>query len=94
MTARLLIHGLVHGVGFRNYVKYLARKKGITGWVKNLPEGTVEALLVGEKRVLDEIIRLCWKGPMFAKVKDIRVSWDEHDDATLREFRVIKEKTL
>ena len=57
--ARILITGLVQGVFFRREMTDLARRLGIYGWVRNLPDGKVEALAEGERARLDELIRFC-----------------------------------
>ncbi len=61
--ARILITGLVQGVFFRREMTELATRLGISGWVRNLPDGKVEALAEGERARLDELIRFCHVGP-------------------------------
>ncbi|HSW87603.1 MAG TPA: acylphosphatase [Candidatus Saccharimonadales bacterium] len=77
MQAHLLITGTVQGIGYRQFVKSHARKMGITGWVKNLPDGSVEAILQGDTAKIEEMITLCKKGPFLAEVKDVEVLWEE-----------------
>ena len=72
--AHLYISGFVQGVGFRQYVRDSAKKMGLTGWVKNTPEGTVEALIQGKVVDLKELIQVCKNGPFLAEVKDIKVT--------------------
>lgn len=76
----VIITGRVQGVGFRQYVKYKARKLNIIGWVKNLPastpggsDGKVEAMLDGSQENLNIMLKILRKGPMTAEVKHVEV---------------------
>lgn len=73
----VFVSGYVQGVGFRQFVKSEARKHSIHGWVRNLPDGRVEAMLQGEKKILEELLMTIKKGPFLAEVKDISVTWEE-----------------
>ncbi len=75
--AHLFISGFVQGVGFRAYVKSKARKLGVNGWVRNLSDDRVEAVLQGEKAAIEKVIFYCNRGPFFANVTDIVVDWEE-----------------
>ncbi|SRR5258706_2435104 len=75
--AHVIISGFVQGVGYRQFVKQNARKLGLTGWVRNIPDGSVEALFQGTKDVIDQMILLCRKGPFLSEVEDVKVWWDE-----------------
>ena len=79
MIAHLLIFGSVQGVGFRKFVRQNAQKLGIVGWVRNLPEGTVEAEVMGEEKKVQELIQRCHKGPFLAEVKSVDVDVVEKD---------------
>lgn len=79
MVTHLLIFGHVHGVGFRKFVRHTAQKLGIVGWVRNLPEGTVEAEIMGDENKIQELIKQCHKGPYLAEVSDVQVSSVEKD---------------
>lgn len=70
-SIRLIISGYVQGVGFRAFVKKNARQLGVTGWVLNREDGAVEALLQGEKAILDTLIAILRIGPEVSKVDDI-----------------------
>ena len=74
-TAALLatISGRVQGVWFRGFVVENARKLGVTGWVRNRANGTVEAELVGSGPAINELLRRCRKGPSAARVDGIDV---------------------
>ena len=77
MVAHVIISGFVHGVGFRRFVKNKAKKLGLFGWIRNLPDGRVDALLQGKKETIGEIILLCKKGPFLSEVKDVRVNFED-----------------
>jgi acylphosphatase len=74
---RILITGLVQGVFFRREITDLARKLGLTGWVRNLPDGRVEATAEGEKLKIDELVRFCHLGPAGARVRNVEVEWSD-----------------
>lgn len=86
--ARVFISGFVQGVGFRYFVKQNARKIGVTGWVRNLPDGRVEALVQGNEEKVKELISVCSKGPFLSEVRDVVVEWEELQDK-LQEFSVL-----
>ena len=88
-SVRLIISGLVQGVGFRSWLQHQADLLQLTGWVKNRPDGAVEALVTGEERTINEIIDLCREGPPGTTVQAIKI--DEvvaHESST--EFKIIK----
>ena len=87
--ARILITGLVQGVFFRREATDLARRLGISGWVRNLPDGKVEALAEGERARLDELIRFCHIGPRGAVVRKVEVEWSDYV-GEFRGFRITK----
>lgn len=76
-TARVFIIGFVQGVGFRGFVFRQAQHLRLTGWVRNLPDGRVEALFQGQKEAIGKMISLCRKGPFLSEVKDVEVMWEE-----------------
>ena len=86
IQAHVYISGFVQGVGFRAYVRSKARKLGITGWVRNLTDDRVEAILQGDKEVIEKLLKICKRGPFFAKVTDIVVDWEEQTEEFL-EFK-------
>jgi acylphosphatase len=73
MKKHILIFGKVQGVGFRNWLYVKAIKKNIHGWVKNRITGEVEALLIGNNEDVNEIIKLCKKGPLSSNVTQIKI---------------------
>ena len=73
MKKHIVITGKVQGVGFRYWLHKAAVRKNINGWVKNKISGEVEALLIGDNLEIDNLIRLCEKGPPSSKVTKIKV---------------------
>lgn len=69
--------GHVQGVGFRFFVLDQARQLGLTGWVRNLPAGTVEVLAEGPKATLATLLNKLQRGPTGSRVSDVRFSWFE-----------------
>lgn len=68
----LVVSGLVQGVGFRMFIERAARELRLAGWVKNLPDGTVEIEAEGPDAVIEELIKLAGIGPSKAWVRGIR----------------------
>ena len=73
MKKHIVITGKVQGVGFRYWLYKAAVRNNISGWVKNKISGEVEALLIGDNIEIDNLIRLCEKGPPTSKVSKIKV---------------------
>lgn len=69
----LFISGFVQGVGFRVFAKNEAKKLGISGWVKNLPDGRVEAVFEGKKEKVDEMVKWCYKGNPYSQVEKVDI---------------------
>jgi len=76
-TAHVFISGFVQGIGFRQWIKDKAINLGLSGWVRNCPDGRVEAVFAGDREKTKEIIFLCRKGPFLAEVKGMDVGWKE-----------------
>ncbi len=68
----------MQGVYFRASTVKVSREEGITGWVRNRPGGTVEALLEGEKSAVERVIKWCRSGPPMAQVADVEVVWGDY----------------
>lgn len=75
----LQISGYVQGVGYRQFVKKQARRLGLTGWVQNMPDRTVEAKAFGDTKQLEAFILQCKKGAFLSEVKDVQVTWIEEE---------------
>lgn len=82
MRARLLrIAGRVQGVGYRDWLLHQARRHGISGWVRNRADGTVEALLAGEEDALNAVLTACRRGPPLAWVESIEERFADPPEA-------------
>jgi len=73
--ARLLISGLVQGVCFRAETVNEARRRGLSGWVRNLPGGRVEAVAEGPRGAVEQLVQWCRHGPPVARVTQVEVDW-------------------
>jgi acylphosphatase len=69
----VFISGKVQGVWFRAYTEAEAKKLGVKGWVRNLPDGRVEAVFEGEDEAVDKMVAWCYKGSPYSKVTDVEV---------------------
>jgi acylphosphatase len=72
VTVRLRITGRVQGVGYRDWAARTAEKLGLAGWVRNLSDGSVEALAQGSEAVIASFESACRKGPRLARVVEVR----------------------
>jgi len=70
-AVRIVVSGLVQGVGFRYYIYRQANSLGLTGYTKNLPTGQVEIIASGEKGLIDELVKAARVGPSYASVSDV-----------------------
>jgi len=73
LQARLVISGRVQGVGYRDWALATGRGLGVSGWVRNRSDGSVEALVVGEEDAVGAMIEACRQGPSLARVDAIDV---------------------
>jgi acylphosphatase len=71
--AHVLIRGLVQGVSFRYYTRQMAEQLGLSGWVRNLADGRVEALFEGEESAVEQMLAWCREGPSAASVEAVEV---------------------
>ncbi len=74
---RLTITGRVQGVGYRAWMRREAVRLGVSGWVRNRPDGAVEALVYGNSAAVEELLRACRLGPPMAAVASITEELDE-----------------
>ena len=86
---RIIISGKVQGVGFRYWLYKKATERKIYGWVKNIIMNKVEAVLIGNTKDIDYIIKLCEKGPTSAKVTSIKTV-DYEETLLTKSFNIIK----
>ncbi|MEQ9490955.1 MAG: acylphosphatase [Alphaproteobacteria bacterium] len=66
-----IIHGKVQGVWYRAWTQQTAASKSLDGWVRNLPDGTVEAVFAGEETAVADMLEACRKGPPLSRVTGI-----------------------
>lgn len=76
--AHVLIKGRVQGVFFRGEASEEAQRLGLSGWVRNKWDGSVEAVFEGKKVAIEEMIGWCHKGPPSAIVREVEVKWEEY----------------
>jgi acylphosphatase len=76
--AHVFISGRVQGVFFRAETRYIAEKLNVTGWVRNLPDGRVEAVFEGESKDVRKLIEFCKKGTSGAYVKRVEVQRENY----------------
>jgi len=75
---RITVDGRVQGVFFRAATAQEARGLGLSGWVRNLPDGRVEILAEGGRRNLEMLLAWAHQGPPAARVTDVEVEWSEY----------------
>jgi acylphosphatase len=86
--AHVVVSGRVQGVWFRGTTQEVAERSGVSGYVRNLPDGRVEAVLQGEQGRVLEVLEFMRKGPPGAVVTDVAVDWrpqsEEYDGFRIR----------
>jgi acylphosphatase len=75
VALHIIIHGEVHGVSFRASTQTKALELSLTGWVRNLSNGTVEVHAEGSRGSMNQLIKWCQKGPPSAKVSRYDLDW-------------------
>ncbi|RLG68208.1 acylphosphatase [archaeon] len=78
VRAHVYISGRVQGVFFRYTTKKIADRLGVTGWVRNLSDGRVEAVFEGDRENVERIVEFCHRGPPSALVRKVEVFWEEY----------------
>jgi acylphosphatase len=84
---RVRVHGSVQGVFFRDSVRRRAAGTGVAGWVRNNPDGTVEAVFEGDSAAVERLVAFCRGGPRGARVDRIEVADEEPEG--LGGFRIV-----
>src|SRR5688572_19792083 len=87
VRAHVRLSGRVQGVGFRYSTADEARRRKLTGWVRNLESGAVEAVFEGPPDLVQDILRWCQRGPSGAWVRELKAAWDEPLE-DLRQFDI------
>ncbi|MFY9587037.1 MAG: acylphosphatase [Actinomycetota bacterium] len=86
--AHVYVTGYVQGVFYRHTTAQRARDRGLTGWVRNLPDGRVEAVLEGEESDVRDVVAWCGSGPAHATVERVDVEW-EPPESGFSGFRIL-----
>ena len=74
----IVLSGRVQGVAFRYYARNMADKLGVKGWIRNLDNGDVEAVIEGKKVAVQQMVVWCKKGPSLAVVENISIDWQAY----------------
>ncbi len=77
IRVHVFIEGRVQAIFYRVWAQRQAQSLGLTGWVKNLSDGRVEAIFEGPKTKVEEMVKKCYKGSPPAEVKDVSLSWEK-----------------
>jgi acylphosphatase len=75
------VHGRVQGVYFRASAVQRAQELGLTGWVRNCADGSVQGVAEGPRAALEKLVTWCEQGPSGARVTDVETRWDAHQNA-------------
>lgn len=88
-AARFVIKGVVQGVGFRYHTQAKAKELSLTGWVRNLPDGSVESFAQGHSSILGDFEAWLWRGPTASQVVSVdKAPLDE--DPSLVDFNITR----
>lgn len=79
MRLRVFVSGRVQGVFFRDSTRQKAVETGVAGWVRNLPDGRVEAVFEGPREAVEAMLRWCARGPPLARVDDVESAAGEDE---------------
>lgn len=74
----IIVKGHVQGVNFRHYTQQEALRNNVSGWVRNLPDGSVEACLEGEEYGVNAVVAWCRSGPSWGRVDDVIAKKEEY----------------
>ncbi len=89
VRARVVAQGRVQGVGFRAFLRSQATGCGLSGWVRNLPDGRIETEVEGARVLVDEFIQAVKRGPSLAYVLDVQVQWIKPNAQGASDFLII-----
>jgi len=85
--AHIFVSGRVQGVFFRDHTQRWASSLNLTGWVRNIRDGRVEALAEGDKEKVEELISRLKEGPPSAQVDKVDVNWEDYK-GEFKDFRI------
>jgi acylphosphatase len=77
VRAHVRVEGRVQGVFFRSETHERAVSRRLAGWVRNMPDGSLEAVFEGPREGVESLVRWCGEGPRGARVDDVRVRWED-----------------
>lgn len=86
MRIHVFISGYVQGVFFRSYTAQKAKSLDLAGWVRNLPDGRVEAVFEGHREKIEKMIKWCWQGSPASQVKEVEEI--EEEERGLKNFKI------
>jgi acylphosphatase len=86
-AVRVSITGLVQGVGYRAWLEREAQTRGLSGWVRNRRDGSVEAVFAGDPAIVEAMLAACRRGPSVAQVDDVAIT--ETSEPMGRGFQVL-----
>jgi len=78
MRVHIFVSGRVQGIFFRENTKKKAEKLAISGWVKNLRDGRLEAIFEGDRENIEKMVNWAKKGPIWAKIDDFSLVWEDY----------------
>jgi acylphosphatase len=78
VRAHMFVSGRVQGVFFRSETKHHADRHDVKGWVRNLPDGRLEAVFEGEREAVQTLIEFCKHGPSGARVTKVDLTWENY----------------
>ena len=84
---RVLVRGRVQGVFFRDSTRRMAASRGVSGWVRNRPDGAVEAVLEGDPADVEAIVSFCGRGPRGAEVETVEQTEEQPEGLSGFEIR-------
>ncbi|MEG4441765.1 acylphosphatase [Microcoleus sp. AT9_B5] len=85
VRVRVFVSGLVQGVGYRYSTRNQAKYLGLGGWVRNLPDGRVEAVFEGPKKAVEGMISWCRRGPTGATVSELVLEYEDPEGDSLQD---------
>ena len=88
VRTHIFISGRVQGVFFRQFIQEKTQELGLFGWVKNLDDDKVEAVIEGDKEKIEKILIYLKKGPLLAKVENIEISYEQYQ-GEFKEFSIL-----
>ena len=89
VRAHVIVTGRVQGVAFRADARWAAERAGVTGWVRNRADGSVEAVVEGARAAVERMVSWFRKGSALARVDEMTLTWEPHT-GEFKEFRIVR----